>query len=399
MSTVIDIKDISPIHERMIDWRHDFHQHPELAFQEVRTSQKVAAYLKEFGLKVQTGIAKTGVVATLENGDGPTIALRTDMDALPILEENRFAYASKTSGLMHACGHDGHMSMLLGAARYLTETKAFQGKVHFIFQPAEENEAGAKAMIEDGLFDQFDCDAVFGLHNWPGLDVGGIELCAGPIMAAFDIFDITIKGQGAHAALPQMGQDTLLSASQLISSLQSIVSRRVNPISPAVVSVTKLSGGDAYNILPSLVTLAGCTRHFDRETQDQIESQIHKICQGVAVCNDVEIVVDYQRRYPVTVNTVQETTIASTAAGRTVGEANINTDCTPSLGSEDFAFMLEERPGCYIRLGNGPSDHGRILHSPAYDFCDDALVYGAAYWSNLVPAAFDAIRQRGGPRA
>jgi len=285
------------------------------------------------------------------------------------------------------------MAMLLGAARFLSETKNFQGTVHFVFQPAEENEAGAKAMIDDGLFDRFNCEAVFGLHNWPGLDVGRMEVCAGPIMASFDVFDIVIASQGAHAAMPHLGQDAVLTASELTMALQSIVSRRINPISLAVVSVTAMSGGETYNVSPSNIRLKGCTRHFDLETQDLIEFEIQGICEGIAKANGVEITLDYKRRYPATVNTDTETVMSGTAARLTVGDANFNATAEPSLSSEDFAFMLKERPGCYIRLGNGTSTKGRTLHSPTYDFCDEALVTGASYWSNLVPTVLDELRR------
>ena len=388
---MITSRDFSDLRPRMRDWRHDFHQHPELAFKEVRTSEKVAALLREFGLEVTTGVAGTGVVASLRNGDGPLIGLRADMDALPIHEENGFKHASKTSGVMHACGHDGHMSMLLGAAYYLAMSPMFQGTVHFIFQPAEENEAGALAMIEDGIFNRFDCNAIYGLHNWPGLAVGHMEVCFGPIMAAFDTFDISVEGQGAHAAQPHKGRDTVLASADLIASLHGIVSRRVEPTAPAVVSVTKVSGGNTYNVLPARVELAGCTRHFDETTQNLIEKEILQRCTGLAAANGVEIVLDYQRRYPATVNTSVETKLAIIAAAQTVGADAVKDDGLPSLGSEDFSFMLKERPGCYIRIGNGPSEGGRALHSPTYDFCDDALTFGAAYWANLVPVALRAI--------
>lgn len=378
--------------DEAISWRHDFHMHPEVAFQEFRTSSKIAELLRSWGLSVTEGIAQTGVVGTLSSGDGPAIALRSDIDALPMSEDNSFAHRSRNPNVMHACGHDGHAAMLLAAARFLSQTKRFQGTVHFIFQPAEENEAGAKAMIDDGLFARFDAKAIFGLHNWPGLDVGSMEVCSGPIMAAFDIFNIDINCQGIHAAMPHLGQDAPLTASQLISALQAVVARRVDPISPAVVSVTQMRGGDTYNTLPSTFRISGCTRHFDSQTQDTIEAEIKRLSEGLALSNDVEIDLDYQRRYPATINTSIETDIASAAASEVVGKHQFSRSAKPSLSSEDFAFMLKERPGCYIRLGNGSVENGNTLHSPTYDFCDDALVIGAAYWAKLAETALGAMR-------
>ncbi|MGB0901756.1 M20 aminoacylase family protein [Halocynthiibacter sp.] len=370
--------------DQAIAWRHDFHMHPEIAFQEHRTASKVAMTLRSFGLDVVEGLAGTGVVGTLAEGDGPSIALRADMDALPIIEENTFAHASKTHGCMHACGHDGHVAMLLAAAGHLAQTRKFRGTVHFIFQPAEENEAGAKAMIDDGLFDRFNVNAVYGMHNWPGLAVGAFETCEGPIMAAFDRFELAINGQGTHAAMPHLGQDAALCASQLVSALQTIVSRRLNPISPAVVSVTKMHGGDTWNILPQRFTLAGSTRHFDPAVQNQIETEIYRISQGIAMMADVAISFDYQRFYPATFNSPAETTLAGQAATALVGAQAFSANAEPSLGSEDFAFMLQKKPGCYMRVGNGSANGGRNLHSPTYDFNDAALMPGAAYWVKLV---------------
>jgi hippurate hydrolase len=385
-------KGLWALKDAAIGWRHDFHMHPEIAFQERRTSTKIAELLRSWGLQVTEGIAETGVVGTLSVGQGPAVALRSDIDALPMTEENGFAHQSRKSGVMHACGHDGHMAMLLAAARYLSQTKQFQGTIHFIFQPAEENEAGAKAMIDDGLFERFDAQAVFGMHNWPGLNVGAMEVCSGPIMAAFDIFDININCQGAHAAMPHLGQDAALAASQLVGNLQAIVSRRIDPISPAVVSVTEMRGGDTYNILPSAFRISGCTRHFDNETQTSIEAEMFRLCDGLALANDVKIVMEYQRRYPATINSQAETEIAANAATYVVGAERFSSVAQPSLSSEDFAFMLNERPGCYIRLGNGSTKNGCTLHSPTYDFCDDALIYGAAYWIKLAATALSAIK-------
>lgn len=368
----------------MREWRQDFHRHPETAFEEIRTAATVADRLRQFGLQVTTGIGRTGVVGTLRNSDGPGIALRADMDALHISEENSFGYRSQTPGKMHACGHDGHMTMLLGAARHLAETRRFKGTVQFIFQPAEENEAGGKAMIDDGLFERFPADTVYGMHNWPGLQAGHFDLCKGPIMAAFDTFEITINGFGTHAAMPHLGRDAVLASGHIVASLQSIVSRLTDPQSAAVVSVTQIHGGDTWNVIPETVQLRGCTRHFTRSDQDLIEAEVTNISNSIAIAHGVEAVVDYKRRYPTTVNSAVETEHAAAAAALTVGADLVGTSATPSLASEDFAFMLQERPGCYIRIGNGPEADGRTLHNPRYDFNDEVLPVGAAYWVNLV---------------
>ncbi len=371
-------------------WRHELHRHPELAYKEFRTADFIAERLQAFGYQPVRGIGGTGLVATLDRGDGPSIALRTDMDALPILEEADVPYASETEGVMHACGHDGHMTMLLAAARYLKEHDGPAGKVHFIFQPAEEGEAGARAMIQDGLFRDFNIDEVYGLHNWPGLDTGVFAARTGPQMAAFDVFEIALHGQGSHAAMPHKGQDVLSAAASLQMQLQNIVSRSMDPLDAGVVSVTQIQGGDTWNVLPAHAVLRGCTRHLSEATQNLIERRMQEICDGIASSFALEVNLHYDRRYPATVNTHQETTMALQAARETTGTDAL-ADELPSMASEDFSFMLGEKPGCFIWLGTGLPDPGCVLHSPSYRFNDDVLTTGASYWVNLAQRRLSAV--------
>lgn len=362
-------------------WRRDLHAHPEIAFEEHYTSDFVARRLEEFGIEVHRGLAGTGVVGTLRGSQaGPAIGLRADMDALPIQEQTGLPYASQTPGKMHACGHDGHTTMLLAAARYLAETKRFRGTVHFIFQPAEENEGGGKVMIQQGLFDKFPCEEVYGMHNWPGLPVGQFAVRSGPIMAAFDLIELTVHGRGAHAAKPQMSVDPIVTAAHLITAIQTIASRAIDPIDQVVVSITQMQSGDTWNVIPETAVLRGTTRSFTRKVQDATEDAIRRICCGVADAFGAKIDVRYERRYPPTVNHSVATDFAATAAAEVVGEPNVDRDPAPSMGAEDFSFMLEKCPGCYIWAGNGSADGQRVLHNPHYDFNDDLIPCGAAYW-------------------
>lgn len=383
------INRISAFHNDMIEWRRHIHAHPETAFEEVKTSAFVAEKLASFGLEVTTGLAKTGVVGTIKNGDGPSIGLRADMDALDVTEANSFAHKSCHDGKMHACGHDGHTTMLLGAARYLAETKKFKGTVHVIFQPAEENEGGGRVMVEEGLFDQFPVDSVYGLHNWPGLSVGEAAVGTGPMMAACDMFEITVKGKGAHAAMPHLGVDPLLIASKIVSAIQTIASRTVNPLDAVVVSVTQIHGGDTWNVIPEKAVIRGTARSFRAEVQDRIEPSLQRIVDGICQAHGATATLHYDRRYPATINNEREAGIAAAVAADVLGEDKVDLKPTPSMGSEDFAFLLQEKPGCYIWLGNGPGEGGCTLHNPNYDFNDDILVYGASYWSRLVETVLD----------
>ena len=377
---------IADFHKDLAAWRHELHAHPETAFEEKETAEFVARRLTEFGLDVERGLAGTGVVGTLK-GNAPghrAIALRADMDALHIHEKNGVAYASKTPGKMHACGHDGHTTMLLGAARYLAETRNFAGTVHFIFQPAEENEGGGRVMVEEGLFEKFPVEAVFGMHNWPGMPAGKFATRSGPMMASFDIFEITVTGKGTHAALPHLGIDPVIAAAQIATGLQTITSRNTHPLDSAVVSVTQIHGGDTWNVIPDEVVLRGTTRSFRTEVQDAMEAAIRRIAKGVASGMGASVAVRYERRYPPTVNSAPETEIAVAAAAEVVGAANVDRTLTPTMGSEDFAFMLQAKPGAYVFIGNGSGDKVAGLHNPHYDFNDEILPIGASYWARLV---------------
>ena len=379
------IEDGGELHAAMTAWRRHLHAHPETAFEEHATAAFVAERLASFGgIVVDRGIAGTGVVGTLTTGDGPAIGLRADMDALGFEEANTFAHRSTRPGKMHACGHDGHTAMLLGAARYLAETRAFRGTVRFIFQPAEENEAGGRAMVEDGLFARFPVDAVFGLHNWPGLPVGKMALAPGPMMASCDLFEITLSGRGCHAAMPHLGTDTVLASAAMTVALHGLVGRRLDPQDAAILSVTQAHAGDTWNVLPERALLRGTVRAFREGVQDTLEAAIRETAAAVSVAHRCTAEVRYDRRYPATINHAEATRRAAQAAALALGDEAIERAPRPSMGSEDFAFMLQERPGCYVWLGNGPTDGGRVLHNPRYDFNDAILPIGARWWVTLV---------------
>jgi len=369
----------------MKGWRHKIHAHPETAFEEVKTSALVAEQLASFGLEVHRGLAGTGVVGTLKAGKGNrAIGLRADMDALHIQEANQFAHRSTVPGKMHACGHDGHTSMLLGAAKYLAKSKSFDGTVHFIFQPAEENEGGGRRMVEEGLFEKFPVEAVFGLHNLPGLPFGEFSIRPGPVMAAYDIFEITIEGRGSHAALPQQSIDPLPIAAQLVLALQTIVSRGTDPFDTAVVSVTQVHGGDTWNVIPASARVGGTVRTFDAKVQDRIEAEIGRIARELPAAFGAKAGLRYERRYPATVNHPAETEQAAEVAALVAGPGKVHRDRRPLMGSEDFAFMLKARPGAFMFVGNGAGEGGCFLHNPGYDFNDELLPVGASYWVKLV---------------
>ncbi len=377
---------IADFHRDLAAWRHELHAHPETAFEERRTADFVAARLQEFGIEVHRGLAGTGVVGTLRGSraGNRAIALRADMDALDVHEATGAAYASTQPGKMHACGHDGHTTMLLGAARYLAETRNFAGTVHFVFQPAEENEGGGRVMVQDGLFERFPVEAVFGMHNWPGMPVGRFATRPGPMMASFDIFEITVQGKGAHAAMPHLGIDPVIAAAQIALGLQTIASRNTSPLESAVVSVTQIHGGDTWNVIPDRVVLRGTTRSFKPEVQDAVEKGIRRIAEGVAGAMGASIEFRYERRYPPTINSPAETELAAEIATEIVGEGNVERAIQPTMGSEDFAFMLQAKPGCYVFIGNGTGDKAVGLHNPRYDFNDEILPLGASYWARLV---------------
>jgi hippurate hydrolase len=387
-----DIADrIAAVLPDIVALRHDIHAHPELAFAEHRTAALVARHLREYGLEVHTGIGDTGVVGVLRGAPGgPSIGLRCDMDALPITEATGLAHASTHGGVMHACGHDGHTAMLLGAARILAEIGTGETTCVFVFQPAEENEGGGRAMVEDGLFERFPVDAVYGLHNWPGLPVGRMAVHTGAVMAAFDTFEVVVEGKGSHGAMPHQGIDPITIAAQLINAWQAIVARVVSPLAAAVVSVTQIHAGDAWNVIPDRVVLRGTTRSFDPAVRDLLEAEMARRADHVCRAFGAGCRFDYTRRYPATINTKPQAEIAMTAAAAAVGAAEVVIDPPPSMGAEDFAFMLQRRPGAYVWLGNGPDTDGHQLHSARYDFNDVALGHGIRYWVELVTAAASA---------
>ncbi len=368
-------------------WRRDIHQHPELLYDVHRTAAFVADRLKEFGCdEVVTGLGKTGVVGVIKgkrpagNRDLKVIGLRADMDALPIEEETNLPYASKTPGKMHACGHDGHTAMLLGAARYLAETRNFAGTAVVIFQPAEEGGAGAAAMIKDGLMDRFGIEQVYGMHNGPGIPVGQFAIRTGPIMAATDSIDIKIEGLGGHAARPHKCIDSVLVGAQLVSGLQSIVSRTVDPLDSAVISICEFHAGNARNVIPQTAELRGTIRTLTEEVRSLVEKRVREVVAGVAQMTGAKIDLVYERGYPVTVNHAEQTDTARRVAREIGGDAAV-AETDPMMGAEDFAYMLEARPGAFIFCGNGNSAG---LHHPAYNFNDEAIVYGTSYWVRLV---------------
>jgi amidohydrolase len=378
------VPEIGSLVPDMKTWRHHLHAHPETAFEETATSAFVADKLRSFGLEVHTGLAKTGVVGVLRGGsNGDAIGLRADLDALHVHERTGVAHASRNEGKMHACGHDGHTTMLLGAAAVLARKQHLAGTVYFIFQPAEENEGGGRVMVEEGLFDRFPMRAVYGMHNWPRKPLGTFAMRVGPLMGAYDIFEIIVTGKGAHAAMAYTGKDPMLFAAHTINALQTIVARNLHPLDAGVVSVTQVHGGDTWNVIPQEVVLRGTVRTFKREVQDLIEERMKGIVAGVAATFDMTATLRYERRYPATINAATETQHAIAAAAAVVGAEHVDTDPTPEMGSEDFAFMLQKTPGCYVWLGAGTGPDTPNIHSPHYDFNDDALAIGASYWVTL----------------
>jgi len=362
-------------------WRHALHAMPEIAFQEEKTALFVEQKLLSFGLKVYPRMAGTGVIASIKAGTNErSIALRADMDALPIVEKNKLTYCSTHPGMMHSCGHDGHTTMLLGAAQYLSEHSDFDGTVYFVFQPAEENEGGGRKLVEEGFFDKFSIDAVYGMHNWPGLEVGKFAIRSGAVMAAYDIFDISIHGKGGHAAAPHNTIDPIVVAAHVMMALQTISSRCVNPLDSVVLSITRMHAGDSYNVIPETAHLSGTVRSLNPQVQDETIIQLERLVNSTCEAYGARAEVDYQKRYPSTINSEIETDHAYRAAADIVGEKNIITRNPPSMGSEDFSFLLNECQGCYVSIGNGDT---ASLHNPHYDFNDDILALGVSYWIRL----------------
>jgi amidohydrolase len=372
--------------------RRTIHAHPELRYEESHTSELVASKLAEWGIEVHRGLGKTGVVGVLKRGSGTcSIGLRADMDALPIQEVNTFEHRSRNDGKMHACGHDGHTAMLLGGAQYLAKHGQFDGTIVFIFQPAEEGGAGARAMIKDGLFKRFPVDAVFGVHNWPGMPAGYFGVTEGPIMASSNEFRIVIKGVGSHAALPHNGRDPVLTAVQIANGLQSIITRNKKPLDTAVLSITQIHAGDAVNVVPNEAWIAGTVRTFTTETLDLIESRLRKIAESTADAYDCSVDISFLRNYPPTVNSSAEARFAAEVMRELVGDDCVDANVEPTMGAEDFSFMLLEKPGCYAFLGNGDGGHREaghgagpcMLHNASYDFNDQLLPVGSSYWVQL----------------
>ncbi len=385
------LPEIEAIHAEMTEWRHKIHMHPETAFEEYQTSDFVAAKLESFGLEVHRGLAKTGVVGTLKSGSGNrAIGLRADMDALDLQELNEFDHRSRVDGKMHGCGHDGHTVMLLGAAKYLSETKNFDGTVQFIFQPAEENVAGGRVMISDGLFEKFPVDSVYGMHNMPGFNVGEFAVCKGPMMASADFFEARIVGDGGHGAFPHQTIDPIVIAAEVIGAWQKIVARNVDPLKAAVVTVGEIHGGHTTNVIPEEVVMRGTTRAFDPEVQDLIEQNMERILNGICAAYGAKAEFTYDRRYAPTINTSDETDEAIATMQELVGDAAVNTNVTPVMGAEDFSWMLRERPGCYVMIANGAGEGSCHIHNPNYDFNDQILPLGATYWARLTERILSA---------
>jgi len=375
--------------DELAEWRHDFHRHPELGYQEHRTAAKVAERLAALGFDgIETGIGGTGVIGVLHGRSGPggaAIMLRADMDALPIEEATGAPHASTNPGTMHACGHDGHTTMLLGAAKYLAGTRNFDGTVYFCFQPAEEGGAGAKAMLDDGLFRRYRPRAVYGMHNWPGLGVGQFAVKDGPVLAAAGEFTITITGRGGHAAVPQDARDPIVAGAHMVTALQTVVSRVVDPLQPAVLSVTRFSAGSTHNVIPDKAELIGTTRSFDDAVQRLIDAEMDRICTQTAAAFGVEVELTRgPNPYPPTLNDAAEADFTEAVMRETFGDANVHRGHPPTMAGEDFSFFAREVPGCYVLIGNGDS---APLHHPEYDFNDEAAPLGVAYWARLVEKA------------
>lgn len=387
----IDALSLAALADEAKTWRRTIHQHPELLFDLPKTAALVTEKLKEFGCdEVVGGIAKTGVVAVINGirGPGRTIALRSDMDALPMSEQTNLPYASKVENMMHACGHDGHTAMLLATAKQLAESRDFAGKAVLIFQPAEEGGAGARVMIEEGILERFGIEEVYGMHNEPGLDVGSFAIRSGPMMAGGDRFVITINGKGGHAAYPHLSHDPVLAGAQMIVALQAIASRFTNPFDPVVVSITFMEGGNAgaLNVIPASIRIGGTIRTMNSETRKMVEERFREVVVSTAKSFGSEAVIDWRPGYPVTVNDPEKTKIAAAAASAVAGADKVDTNWPATMGSEDFSYMLEKRPGAFIWLGNGDSAD---LHNPAYDFNDDAIAHGIRYWLSLVGERLD----------
>jgi hippurate hydrolase len=384
---------INQMFEEMKAWRQELHSIPEIGLEEYETSKYIKSKLSEFNIEFKDGYANTGIVACVKGSKGESdksIGLRADFDALPMPEKNEFEHKSTNEGMMHACGHDGHTSMLLGAAKYLSENNDFDGNVYFIFQPGEEGFAGGQKMIQDGMFDDFKIDEVYALHNWPELPIGSIGVNSGPMMAAVDEFDIVVKGRGGHAAIPQLAIDPVVIASQIVLAVQTIVSRSTDPVDKALISITKINGGTAYNVIDDSVKLGGTIRTFKPETRSFFEKKLKEISSGIAKANGAEAEVDFHltNKYPPTINSKKESVFAANVAKKVFGDSQVDTDIDPSMGGEDFSYLLEKKPGAYLYIGQGDDNHKAHLHTTKYDFNDNLLPVGVNYWVELVKEFF-----------
>ena len=390
---MVILNSINQMQEEMKEWRQDLHRIPEIGLEEYETSAYIKDKLKSWNIQFKEGYSNTGLVAWVEGSkskSNKSIGLRADFDALPMPEKNEFNHKSIKKGMMHACGHDGHATMLLGAAKYLSENNDFDGTVHFIFQPGEEGFAGGKKMIEDGMFTDFNIQEVYALHNWPELPLGTIALNSGPMMAAVDEFDITVLGKGGHAAMPQLAVDPVVIASQIVIAVQTIISRSINPVDKALISITKIHGGTAYNVIDDEVKLSGTIRTFKPETRSFIEKKMKEISEGIAKAQGggVNIEFDLVNKYPATINSKKESEFAASVAKKVVGEENVITDIDPCMGGEDFSYLLNKKPGSYLYIGQGDDSHSAHLHTTKYDFNDNLLPLGVNFWVDLVKSYF-----------
>ena len=387
------LNSINQMQDQMTEWRQDLHKIPEIGLQEFETSKYIKNKLSEFNIKFKDGYANTGVVAWVDGNEvtnDKTIGLRADFDALPMPEQNEFNHKSQNKCMMHGCGHDGHTTMLLGAAKYLSENNNFNGRVYFIFQPGEEGFAGGEKMIQDGMFDDFKIDEVYALHNWPELPLGTFGVNSGTMMAAVDEFDITVKGKGGHAASPHLAIDPVVISAQVISAVQTIISRSTDPVDKALISITKINAGTAYNVIDDQVKMGGTIRTFRRETRAYIEKRLNELCIGIADAHGAEIKIEFDlvNKYPPTINSKEETKFAANVAKDLVGDDKVITDIDPSMGGEDFSYLLEKKPGSYLYLGQGDAEHSAHLHTTKYDFNDNLLPIGVNFWVDLVQKYF-----------
>ena len=386
------LNSINQMQDEMKEWRQDLHKIPEIGLKELKTSKYVKEKLKSWNVEFKDGYANTGIVAWIKGSQGisnKSIGLRADFDALPMLEKNTFKHKSKNSEMMHACGHDGHTSMLLGAIKYLSENNDFDGIVHFIFQPGEEGFGGGEIMINEGLFNDFKIDEVYALHNWPELPLGQFGVSNGPMMAAVDEFDIIVKGKGGHAAIPDLAIDPIIIGSQIINAIQTIISRATSPIDKALISVTKINGGSAYNVIADELFLGGTVRTFKSEIRKLIKKKLHDIAKGIALANGGDIEFNYKKGYPPTINNKDKSIFAGNVAKKLVGSENVITDIDPSMGGEDFSYFLNNKPGSYLYIGQKDEAHKAHLHTTKYDFNDNLLPIGVNFWVNLVKSFFN----------